>query len=243
MKTPVISLTLILITISCSVSVYSQECTVDAEALKGSYTGECKKGKANGTGKAVGTDTYEGEFKSGLPHGEGTYTWSNGDSFTGKFEKGLKQGQGTMTVKREGKPDSTFEGYWKKNEYAGRYEYPYKVFTKTKRVTKVDIKPAMATTMNQNQITIMISSTSAGGGTLNLGNGVMVPKVEIRNLILQAGNYTRSYSNTSHATKSETILYEVAFPIRLRMDLTTGDAVELIINETGSYVIDINLNE
>ena len=36
------------------------------ETLKGTYTGECKKGKANGRGKAVGTDTYEGFFKTGL---------------------------------------------------------------------------------------------------------------------------------------------------------------------------------
>ena len=239
MKKPVLTFILILIAVSSYISVYTQECTVDTDALKGSYTGECKKGKANGTGKAVGKDTYEGNFKSGVPHGQGTYTWSNGDSYTGKFEKGLKHGQGTMTVKRAGNPDSTFEGYWKKDEYFGRYEYPYKVFTKTKRVSKVDIQKATAAALNEHQVTITISSTSAGAGTLR----GLIPKVEISNLILQAGNYTRTYSNTSHATKSETILFDVSFPLRMRIDMVGGDTVELIINEAGSYLIDINLNQ
>ena len=41
-----------------------------------------------------------------------------------------------MTYKIQGKADSVVEGYWKKDVYIGKYEYPYKVFTKTKKVTK-----------------------------------------------------------------------------------------------------------
>jgi len=33
--------------------------------IKGTYTGDCKKGKASGKGKAIGTDTYKGDFKTG----------------------------------------------------------------------------------------------------------------------------------------------------------------------------------
>jgi hypothetical protein len=37
---------------------HSQTCEVDQQSLKGTYTGDCKKNKAHGKGKAVGTDTY-----------------------------------------------------------------------------------------------------------------------------------------------------------------------------------------
>ena len=30
-------------------------------------------------------DTYEGEFKNNLRHGQGTYTWSDGRKFVGEF--------------------------------------------------------------------------------------------------------------------------------------------------------------
>jgi len=244
MKKPGLPILLLFITIITGGStVLSQSCSVESESLKGSYTGECKKGKANGQGKAVGTDTYEGEFKSGVPHGEGTYTWSNGNSYHGKFEKGLKQGYGTMTVKRPGQADSTIEGYWKKDEYTGRYEYPYKVLTKTKRVTRVDIKPATTAADNERQVAIRISSTSAGAGTLSNAGGGLIPRVEISNLILQAGNYVRAYSNNTSPAKSETILFEVSFPIKMRIDMPGGESVELVINEAGSYIVEINLNQ
>jgi hypothetical protein len=55
-----------------------ENCKVLLPALSGNYEGGCKKGLADGKGKASGTDVYEGEFSKELPHGKGTYTWSNG---------------------------------------------------------------------------------------------------------------------------------------------------------------------
>ncbi|MBK5272018.1 MAG: hypothetical protein JJE22_13490 [Bacteroidia bacterium] len=219
--------------------VYAQDCTVDMEQLKGTYTGECKKGKAHGEGKAVGMDTYEGQFKSGLPDGNGVYTWSNGSTFKGAFQKGLKNGDGEMTYKFAGKPDSIVNGFWKKDIYIGRYEYPYKVLTKTKKVTRVEIKPASSG--EKNQITIWISSTSGGAMTLDTPSGV-IPKVQITNLILQKGNYGRTYNNDSYPTKSETFLYIVSYPLQMRIDMG-GESVEVLINEQGSYIIDITINQ
>jgi len=208
------------------------------EQLKGTYTGECKKDKAHGKGKAVGTDTYEGSFKSGVPDGDGLYTWNNGNTFKGSFAKGLKNGEGVMTYKIEGKRDSIVEGFWKKDLYIGRYEYPYKVFSKTKKVTKVDIKSA--TSGFQDQITIWISSTTSSAALI----GQMIPKVEITNLILQTGNYIRTSQNNSYSSKSETILYDVTFPIRMRLDFSSGgESVEVLINERGSYILDITINQ
>lgn len=69
---------------------YAQDCKVLLKPINKSYTGDCKKGKAEGKGTAKGIDNYVGDFKKGLPNGEGTYVWANGDTFTGIFSKGKK---------------------------------------------------------------------------------------------------------------------------------------------------------
>ena len=123
-----------------SIYTYGQTCEVDRESLKGTYTGDCKKNKAHGKGKAVGTDTYEGEFKNGIPDGQGIYTWSNKNIFEGKYVKGLREGKGTMTIKKDGAQDSVIEGYWKKDVYVGKNEKPWQVVSRTGSVTKVEVE-------------------------------------------------------------------------------------------------------
>jgi len=58
--------------------VAQSECKVLLPGLAGTYTGECKKGLADGEGVALGTDSYRGSFRKGLPDGEGPYTWATG---------------------------------------------------------------------------------------------------------------------------------------------------------------------
>ena len=81
-----------------SLTAYSQNCEVDIESLKGTYAGDCKKNKAHGKGKAVGIDTYEGDFKNGVPDGNGIYTWNNKNVFEGKYLKGPREGKGKMAM-------------------------------------------------------------------------------------------------------------------------------------------------
>lgn len=50
-------------------------CKVLDSDISGSYVGGCKDGLADGKGEARGRDSYVGEFKAGLPHGQGTYVW------------------------------------------------------------------------------------------------------------------------------------------------------------------------
>src|SRR5688572_10083425 len=111
--------------------VYAQDCTVESELLKGTYSGECKKGKANGKGKATGIDSYEGDFRSGKPDGKGTYSWANGNLFVGQFAGGMKEGKGKLIYKRTNAKDSSVEGFWKKDQYVGRYEHPYSIIHKS----------------------------------------------------------------------------------------------------------------
>lgn len=93
-------------------------CRVRLPDLAGSYEGECRGGKAHGQGKAVGRDTYEGEFARGLPHGNGTYTWANGDFYEGEFVKGAKEGNGKM-VFASVKTDSIQAGRWDNDQFLG----------------------------------------------------------------------------------------------------------------------------
>lgn len=57
-------------------------------------------------------DRYEGTFKSGKPHGQGTYTWASGEVYTGEFLDGNFHGRGTWTW-----PDGTkYVGNFKNNK-------------------------------------------------------------------------------------------------------------------------------
>jgi hypothetical protein len=52
---------------------------------------------------------YVGEMKNGLPHGQGTWTYTNGDKYVGEWKNGFANGHGTLT-----RPDgTTIVGEWK----------------------------------------------------------------------------------------------------------------------------------
>ncbi len=94
-------------------------CKVLVKELQGEYTGDCKKGLANGQGTAKGINTYQGEFRKGYPHGEGKYIWDKDNYYEGSFKKGLRSGFGKQFSIIHGK-DSITEGYWDKNTYIGK---------------------------------------------------------------------------------------------------------------------------
>jgi hypothetical protein len=61
---------------------------------------------------------YMGDFRNGIMHGQGTYTFSNGNKYTGEFKNGIRHGQGTYTH-----ADGTVqEGIWKN----GIFQYAQK---------------------------------------------------------------------------------------------------------------------
>jgi len=126
MKKILLPFVLIIGLIGCKSSSYTtansnrnQPCKVLKKELQGTYTGDCKKGLANGNGKAVGTDTYQGHFKKGLPDGVGTYTWASGAQYKGEWRKGKQNGKGSYTLTHN---DSSIvkNGYWENGKYIGK---------------------------------------------------------------------------------------------------------------------------
>ena len=41
-----------------------------------------------------GGDRYDGEWREGNFHGQGTYTWADGGRYEGEYVEGKKHGQG-----------------------------------------------------------------------------------------------------------------------------------------------------
>ncbi len=98
-------------------------CRVLLSAISQIYTGDCKKGLADGTGHATGEDFYTGEFVKGLPEGKGTYTWKNGATYEGEWKKGMRDGEGIYIHRYEGR-DSVLDGMWKEDKYLGKKALP-----------------------------------------------------------------------------------------------------------------------
>ena len=100
-----------------------KQCEVKLEAISGTYVGDCVDGLAEGQGISTGTDSYEGEFEAGLPHGEGVYTWADGSVYKGPFRRGLQHGRGTYTSLEDGELQS-YEGMWRNGELRRTIEQP-----------------------------------------------------------------------------------------------------------------------
>lgn len=107
---------------------------VKNDRLSGNYDGSKKKELAEGKGKAVGKDTYEGQFKKGLPDGIGIYTFGEkvtlggfvfavGDKYEGAFKKGKFEGKGKITF--VDKEKGVLEGYFEDGKYVGKTKDGY----------------------------------------------------------------------------------------------------------------------
>ncbi len=93
-------------------------CKVLVPELQNSYTGSCKRGLADGKGKAAGIDRYEGSFKKGLPDGKGTYHWANGAVYKGTWSGGKRDGFGIYEYIQNGQK-VTQQGYWENDRFTG----------------------------------------------------------------------------------------------------------------------------
>lgn len=217
-----------------SAVVRSQECLVLADSLQGKYTGECKNGKAEGQGKAEGSDSYEGEFKAGLPHGVGKYSWRNGNSYTGKWQKGNREGKGIMVYKINNNQDSIVEGFWKKDKFLSLYERPYKLISNTVHITSIAAKKL---TDKYNQLEIVVDSET-GKQVTSYGGENAAP--QLTDITIINGAYVRLVKNPNLGKKISYTLEDVTFPFRAIFTIG-NDALEIEFFEAGKWSLDMRL--
>ena len=81
-------------------------------------------------------DKFEGQFKDGKKHGQGTYTFANGDVYKGQFKDDKKHGQGTEFYESGNK----YEGQFKDGLKNGLGTYFYENGDKYEGQFKDDLK-------------------------------------------------------------------------------------------------------
>ena len=225
-----VSLALIL----CSLA-HAQNCKVLLPALVGSYEGDCQNNKANGKGKAIGTDSYEGVFKNGYPEGEGKYTWKNGSWYEGNFKSGKRNNEGTMHIVSTDKADSIITGFWAKDMYVGLYEAPFKVQSKSFMVTSVLVTPDK---QQEPQIVIAISSVMGGSEDLHR----TIPKPVLNGIDIKRGSFQTRSDVTNMTKKNIYYLTNVIFPFSAGFRIGQ-DEVVIDFNHAQCWKVEIIMRE
>ena len=82
------------------------------------YVGQWKNGQFHGNGTYTYSDgeNYVGEYMFGKEHGHGTYTWASGDKYVGEHMFGNQHGYGTLTYTDGAK----YEGEYKDGKRNGQ---------------------------------------------------------------------------------------------------------------------------
>jgi len=92
--------------------------------LSGKYVGEWKDGLRHGFGKFTwnNLDTYSGNWFEDKRHGEGTYIWHDGSKYKGHYSYGVRSGYGIYYYTN----GSIYEGTWQSNLKHGIANFYYK---------------------------------------------------------------------------------------------------------------------
>jgi HAD superfamily hydrolase (TIGR01509 family) len=87
------------------------------------YVGATKDGKRHGQGTYTyaNGDKYLGGWQDDKMHGQGTYTWANGNKYVGEWKDDNRHGQGTFTDA----DGSKYIGDWKDDKGHGQGTYTY----------------------------------------------------------------------------------------------------------------------
>lgn len=219
-------------------------CSVAVDSLKGQYNGDCKNGKAHGTGTAVGINSYTGNFKNGYPDGNGKYTWQNGSWYQGSWKNGNFDGQGTLCVKSLTEADSIITtGFWKKGKYIGQYEKPYTSRALTSNVSDVNIHKGLGL---PSSITIVVKNVSGGGASISSTNSM---KPHLADLQLLKGKFDQRQTDESSSPGiSKYVFTSVSFPFSATLSFEVAGSTmpiqKIIIElyETNSWEVMVNIN-
>lgn len=227
----------VLLFVICLGNIHAQDaaCKVIPDSIKGTYTGACEGGKANGQGKATGTDTYEGWFVNGYPEGKGMYIWKDGHYFVGQFKKGKLDGKGDMYYESAKGEDSVITGYWEKGKYKGLYEKPYILYNNTTDINRVRVSKIGT---KENNISITVTDLRSNFGLYN--NSTTTTTVMTSYSITQ-GIFVNKTVNT--LTNSQVTLFkDVTFPFRATFYFGLS-SVDIEFWEPGNWSVEVPINK
>jgi hypothetical protein len=189
----------------------------------------CQLNNLNAQTKTQSASTYVGDQKNGQPDGMGVLTDTSGNVFKGNFKKGKKEGYGELTYKTVFDKDSTLVGYWKKDQFVGYYEYPFKVISKSYMVSNASITAEPANPSG-NIIEVTVESVSGGSATLS---GEM-PKPTLTEYIFNKGSFQEMFPRTNQQKRNVYIFQNVIFPIQAVFRFGAED-VTVDFNEKRNY--------
>ncbi len=211
-----------------SYPVYAQtepKCEVLFPSLNISYTGECKKGLANGSGEAKGVlYLYKGAFKKGYPEGLGEMQYGNNTFFIGNFQKGIKEGKGEFHMVQEGKADSILRGFWSGDVYRGN-TYKTHNYMCNKMYDRKEIRPSASA---GNSITIEASKTKG--------------PLLIDNVVCTSGRTLRKIVDYSTMQKHSLTFEITEFPVSLQIMVSDGGIINLDLYKSADWFCTLYLN-
>ncbi|HHC80379.1 MAG TPA: hypothetical protein ENK46_10895 [Flavobacteriia bacterium] len=90
----------------------------------GKYVGQWKGGLRHGQGKYTWNngDTYQGAWVDDKRHGQGTYIWHDGSKYKGNYSHGIRSGYGIYYYTN----GNIYEGTWQNNLKHGIANFYYK---------------------------------------------------------------------------------------------------------------------
>jgi hypothetical protein len=197
----------------------------------------CQLNNLNAQTKTQSASTYVGDQKNGQPDGMGVLTDTSGNVFKGNFKKGKKEGYGELTYKTVFDKDSTLVGYWKKDQFVGYYEYPFKVISKSYMVSNASITAEPANPSG-NIIEVTVESVSGGSATLS---GEM-PKPTLTEYIFNKGSFQEMFPRTNQQKRNVYIFQNVIFPIQAVFRFGAED-VTVDFNEKRNYKLVVVLRD
>lgn len=181
--------------------------------------------------------TYVGEQKNGIPDGKGVLTDTIGNVFKGSFKRGKKEGYGELTIKNAIGKDSTLVGYWKKDQYVGLYEFPYKIVSKSYMISNASVTYEPANPSG-NTIEVSVESVSGGSATLS---GEM-PKPTLTEHIFNKGSFQEMFARTNQQKRNVYIFQNVIFPVTAMFKFGNED-ITVELNETKNYKLTVVLRD
>ena len=201
------------------------DCRVLLAGIAGTYTGECKKGLADGEGVAIGNDIYRGTFKKGLPEGEGTYIWDTGEVYRGQWKRGMRDGYGTFQF-RINENDTIQPGYWKEDVFIGSQKVtPYVV------LHRIGIPRTSFFKQGSDEKRISFKFSRSGGASFNM-EGLMM----------------QGSSGSESVTTAFTGFINIIFPFEGKVQFRAPNIpntvinnyeLRFVINEPGDWVVTI----